>query len=94
MPSQEWVQIFEAERAFPRHTMWRKAWIEGTYVVVNCGLDEVKKYHLKDIAEDVANTNEKYREYLRQQELKKQREIEKEEQEKRRVDNALDNLFD
>jgi len=92
-PSREWVQIFEAERAFPRHSMWRRAWIEGTHVVVNCGLDEVKKYHLKDITEDVANSNSKYRDYLRQQELKKLRESAKAEKEKRRLDDALDNLF-
>lgn len=92
-PSREWVQIFEAERAFPRHSMWRKAWIEGAYVVVNCGLDEVKRYHMKDITEDVASTNNKYREYLRQQEIRKQREKEKAEQEKRKLDNALDDLF-
>lgn len=32
-PSLEWQQIFEAERRFPRHTMWRDSWIEGEYIV-------------------------------------------------------------
>jgi len=64
-PPQEWVQIFEAERQFPRHTMWRHAWIEGDYVVVHCVPEEVKQYHLNDIKVDVANSNAKYRQYLK-----------------------------
>ena len=31
VPAEEWQRIFEAERRFPRHTMWRHAWIEGQY---------------------------------------------------------------
>jgi len=57
-PPSEWVEIFDAERQFPRHTMWRKAWVEGKYVVVYCVPEEVKRYHLRDIKQDVKTCNE------------------------------------
>jgi len=91
-PPREWVQIFEAERRFPRHTMWRHAWIEGHYIGVNCCLDEVKKYHSNDIKQDVVNTNQKYREYLQQQAIKEQKQMLKEEEEKREIKDALEGL--
>ena len=46
-PTSQWSEIFLEERKFPRHTMWRDAWIEGKYIVIECALDEVKKYHLR-----------------------------------------------
>ncbi len=73
-PSSEWVQIFDAERHFPRHSMWREAWVEGGYIVVHCPLDELEKYHRNDLLTDVANTNTKYRDY--QQRLTQQRDQE------------------
>lgn len=63
-PLSDWVEIFNAERRFPRHTMWRRAWIEGKNIVVHCPLDELEKYHLKDLQQDVETTNKKYRQYL------------------------------
>jgi hypothetical protein len=63
-PPLEWQQIFEAERRFPRHTMWRRAWIEGQYIVIQCVPDELEKYHLRDLRQDTENVNSKYREYL------------------------------
>jgi hypothetical protein len=63
-PPLEWQQIFEAERRFSRHTMWRDAWIEGEYIIINCVPDEIEKYHASDIKKDVKNTNSKYRRYL------------------------------
>lgn len=92
LPPQEWVQIFDAERRFPRHTMWRRAWVEARYIVVHCALNEVKEYHLNDIKQDVANTNQKYREYLQQQAIKKHRQRLEEEKEKCEIDDALDGL--
>lgn len=63
-PPLEWQQIFEAERRFPRHTMWRRAWIEGQYIVIHCVPDELEKYHLRDLRQDTEKANSKYREYL------------------------------
>lgn len=63
-PPSDWKEIFDAERRFPRHTMWRRAWSEGDYIVVYCVPDELEKYHLRDLREDVLNANQKYRKYL------------------------------
>lgn len=92
IPPSEWVEIFDVERRFPRHTMWRKAWIERGYVIVHCSLDEVKKYHLNDITEDVKTTNFKYREYLQKVELQRQRQLEKEEKERNTLEESLNDL--
>lgn len=70
-PPEKWIQIFEAERRFPRHSRWRRAWIEGNYIVIHCVPDEVLKYHLNDLNEDVRKSNAKYREYLRRLEAQR-----------------------
>ncbi len=92
-PSMEWQEIFDAERRFPRHSMWRRAWIEGEYVVIHCVPTELEQYHLKDLRQDVQTTNSKCRQYLteRAQEEAKKDQKEKEEREqlsslKRRLD--------
>lgn len=74
-PPLEWQQIFEAERRFPRHTMWRKAWIEREYIVIHCVPDEIEKYHADDIKEDVKNSNSKYRQYLMEEAQKEAKKI-------------------
>lgn len=63
-PATEWEQIFEVERRFPRHSMWRKAWVEGNHIIVHCVPDELEKYHLNDLKQDVKNANTKFRDYL------------------------------
>lgn len=63
-PASEWSEIFAAERRFPRHTMWRKAWVEGGAIVVDCVPEEIETHHLCDVREDVAETNKKYRDWL------------------------------
>ena len=72
--------------------MWRRAWIEGRYIVVHCVPDEVKKYHLNDIKQDVSNTNTKYREYLCRVATQEARHSQREAEEQRRINNALDGL--
>jgi len=91
-PTQEWVQIFEAERQFPRHTMWRRAWIEGKYVVVHCVPEEVKKYHLRDVTEDVGNSNTKYREFMRRVAAERAIEAQRERKAQEGLDDALDGI--
>ena len=91
-PPSEWVDIFDTERQFPRHTVWRKAWIEGKYVVVHCVPEEVKRYHLRDIKEDVETCNEKYRLNLHREALQRVREEKRAIEEKNALDSALDDL--
>jgi hypothetical protein len=92
VPPSEWVQIFDGERRFPRHTMWRRAWIEGKHVVVHCCLDEIKSYHLRDLKEDVATSNKKYREYLHRLALEEMKEQKRVEEERKSIDDALKGL--
>lgn len=72
--------------------MWRHAWIEDEYVVVHCVPDEVKKYHLRDIKQDVEGSNAKYREYLRREAAERARESEQQKMLKQNLDSALDDL--
>ncbi|PEU28638.1 hypothetical protein CN532_11475 [Bacillus wiedmannii] len=91
-PSREWVEIFEVERRFPRHSMWRKAWVEENYMVIHCPLDEVKKFHYKDVLQDVDNTNARYRSFLKQQAIKKHDAERARNNEALIIDNALEGL--
>ena len=65
IPAEEWQEIFEARRRFPRHTMWRRAWIEGQYIVIYCVPDELETYHFNDLREDVEHSNCEHRKYLK-----------------------------
>lgn len=91
-PPNDWDQLFAQERSFPRHTMWRRAHLEGRYIVVHCPIDEVGKHHLNDLKQDVANANHKYREALAKhlQQLERKKELQRQEEEKR--NDALDSL--
>lgn len=91
-PTQEWVQIFDAERSFPRHTMWRRAWVEDMYIIVHCTLEEIKKYHANDIKQDVENTNAKYRKYLHQRALQQQDKKIQEKKEQDDIDDAVEGV--
>ena len=66
-PPPEWQSLFTEKRKFPRHSMWREAWIEGKYIVVHCVPEEIEQYHLKDLREDVQNVSLKYNQLLEQQ---------------------------
>jgi hypothetical protein len=91
-PPQEWVEIFEAERQFPRHSMWRHAWVEGDSIVVHCVPEELKKYHLADLKQDVETSNAKYREYLRRLAIEEKRGAQREKEERDHLDADLDGL--
>jgi hypothetical protein len=62
-PPEEWAQIFEERRRFPRHTSWRNAWIEGASIVIDCVPEEIERVHLSDLKEDVAACNKGYLEW-------------------------------
>ena len=91
-PPREWVEIFDAERRFPRHTMWRKAWVEGDCVAVYCVPEEIKKYHLRDVRQDLETSNLKYRQHLQQVEARRAREQQRQIDQRKSIDDALDDL--
>jgi hypothetical protein len=82
-PPAKWIEIFNGERNFPRHAMWRRVYIRGKHVIIECPLEELDKYHLRDVKEDLSNTNTKYRGVLFQE---KQAKTRIEEELKRRED--------
>jgi hypothetical protein len=92
VPPSEWTQIFDAEREFPRHSMWRRVWIESDYLIVHCVPEEMKEYHLRDVKQDVANSNQKYREYLMHVERQHVSDAKRRGKEKRMLDDTLDGL--
>lgn len=91
-PPAEWVAMFDAARSFARHSMWCRARVSGGAVIVQCCLDEVEQYHLRDVTEDVATANTKYRAYLDEVERKRARQAEAAEQERVRIEQALGGL--
>ncbi len=91
-PPPEWIKIFNNERRFPRHSMWRDARVIGQAVVIRCGLDEVEPHHLADIRQDVATSNRKYREYLELRAREEQEESIAAEQERKSIEH-LKNLL-
>lgn len=90
-PPSDWVQIFEEERRFPRHARWRRAWIEGKGLIVHCPLDEVR-LHSDDIKQDVASSNQKYREYLHRLALQKEKERKRKDEERKKIDDAISGI--
>jgi len=59
---------------------------------VHCAPDEVKKYHLRDIKEDVSNSNAKYRGYLKRVSAEKTRETQRRKKIEQDLEDALDGL--
>lgn len=91
-PSRDWAYFFEESRRFPRHSMWREAWVEGDCVVVKCALDELQRYHLKDLKQDVENANSNLAKAIEQHNAKERAEAERREAERIKRDQALDDL--
>ena len=62
-PPPEWVKIFEQERRFPSHRIWRNAWVVGAHIVVECVPEELEQSQLNHLKEDVAKANKKFSEW-------------------------------
>lgn len=92
MPPPKWNLFFDKSRSFPRHNMWRDAWIEGDCVVVKCAVEEIERYHLRDLKEDVAKANADYTQALRIHEEQKRRKRKLARKQKEERDSKLDQL--
>lgn len=91
-PSSDWVHFFDESRRFPRHTMWRQAWIEGDCVVIKCALDELQRYHLNDLKQDVANATENLANAISQRNARAKIEADRKKEENEARDKYLDDL--
>ena len=59
-PPPEWVKIFEEKRRFPRHPVWRNAWVVGAHIVIDCVPEELEQSGLNHLKEDVTNANNEF----------------------------------
>jgi hypothetical protein len=91
-PNADWSSLFDAGRIIERHSMWRHAWTEESYIVIECPLDELERYHIAELKEDVKNTNVKYREALVKQLDQKKREEDAAAAERKKLDDLNDRL--
>ncbi|PLX68170.1 MAG: hypothetical protein C0603_08670 [Denitrovibrio sp.] len=90
-PSGDWVHFFNQSRKFPRHTMWRRAWVEGDCVVVKCASGELQN-HLNDLKKDVADANINLAQAIEQHNEKEKREAQRREAERIKRDMLFDDL--
>jgi hypothetical protein len=60
-----WQSHFKESRKISRHPHWRHAWIDRKYIVVECLPEEIEKYHLQDLKQDVSKANQGCQNYLR-----------------------------
>ena len=66
-PPPMWQNYFKESRKVSRHPHWRHAWIDRKYIIVECLTEELEKYHLNDLRQDIAHANRCYREFVLQQ---------------------------
>ncbi len=66
-PPPLWQHHFKNSRKVSRHTHWRDAWIDRKFIVVECPVAELEKYHLNDLKQDIAYANKHYTEHVRKQ---------------------------
>lgn len=85
-PPAAWATLFDQERSFPRHSMWRRAWVQGGRIIVDCVPDEIEKTHLADLKQDVASCNVKYRDFLARAAAADEKEQRDEAIERQRID--------
>ncbi|MCE0483721.1 MAG: hypothetical protein LV479_05730 [Methylacidiphilales bacterium] len=59
-----WKSTFEKSRKISRHPHWRRAWLDRKYIVIECLPDEIEKYHLNDLKQDIAQANRACHDYF------------------------------
>jgi hypothetical protein len=66
-PPPLWQHHFKNSRRISRHTHWREAWIDRKFIVVECLVEELEKYHLNDLKQDITLANKAFREHVEKQ---------------------------
>lgn len=91
-PDYIWTNIFEKVHKNRFHTMLRKAYVEGGYIVVYCGLDEVQKYQIGILKKDLEETNKYYKDYLEKEAQRLEKEKLKSEATQKEIQEKLGNI--
>jgi len=92
-PPTEWVRIFDdiwSGRML--YLMKRPAHVEGKYLVITCGLDEIARHHVPQLKKAFEQTNTGYREYLGREKEEADRSEKEAEEERRQIEETLDSL--
>ena len=92
VPPPTWRDIFDRERRTPRSSIWRDTTIDGMFIVITCTPEELEKYHLDFLKEDVKNTNEKFRLSIVEEQERSARFHQSEEERKKRLEEVRDRL--
>ena len=91
-PPATWRDIFGREHQTPRSSIWREATIDGMFLVITCTPEELEKYHLAFLKEEVKKTNKKFRLSIAEQEERSARFRQSEEERKKRLEEVRDRL--
>ena len=91
-PPATWRDIFGREHQTPRSSIWREATIDGVFLVITCTPEELEKYHLTFLKEEVKETNKKFRLSIAEQEARSVRFRQSEEERKKRLEEVRDRL--
>ena len=91
-PSPEWVKIFDQERRFPPHQVWRNAWVLGAHIVVECVPEELKQFQLNHLKEDVATANKKFCGWAAEREAENMRQLQQQEAARKQLGELRANL--
>lgn len=91
-PPPKWSEFFDEIRKFPRHTLWRRAWIEGKHIAIDCVPEELETDHLSDLKNDVAEANQRMHEYLQRVGREEERDVVNEEKVRQNLENLRKKL--
>ncbi len=91
-PSSTWGELFAAAWKRPRHSMWRRAHVAGQYIVIECPIDEIERYHKTPLSDVVAEVNLQYRKYLAESRAQEERERRAQEAADQRARDAIRNI--
>ncbi len=91
-PDSLWKEIFNHVHENRFSLMLRKAYVQGEYILVYCGLDEVQKHHVGILKQDLIDTNRYYKEHLIKIEKQQEKERIEEQRSKQEVADKLNNI--
>lgn len=76
VPPQEWATIFDVTSPRVWRTSSRRAWLNGSRIILHAGEDDIFDNHKEELESRVEKTNSKYREHLADIEKRERREHE------------------
>lgn len=88
----EWADYFNSRWQQHIYMMKRRASVSGGRLTIYCVPDELEKDHIPEINKVIAETNQRYREYLSSKKIEEQRKKKEEEAEKEALSSLKERL--